>query len=354
MHDTRHELERLRTRLHDTTLQTLELIARSADDPDADRRQHAGLAAREAARLREYLEGASGDPTDELECGLRAVIAEAQELSDHEVLLIPGPTDGSVRGLAAAELAAATRESLTNARKHASASRVIVYCEASGGGALVTIKDDGVGVDLCTIEKGLGVRRSIYGRMARIGGNALIDSSPGEGTLVTLWLEAEARRAAETQLLIGADSRERFIGELRRAQRQDGESTVMAVAFDRLDELDEQRGAGAGDELVERISLVLRGHVRERDVVARLGDDRLGVLLDRVPSDEAQQVAQRLFQLVQDRATLGHSPVCCGFGLAPLSAQSEPTPEEALLEAESSCVADSRGAEDSAAPLEAA
>jgi signal transduction histidine kinase len=222
MQDTAHELELLRTRLHDTTLQALELIARSAQDPQAHGAQHGALAAREAARLREYLEGISGDHTDELECGLRALIAEDRELSQHEVQLIPGPTDGSVRGSAAAELIAATREALTNARKHANASRVIVYCEASNGGALVTIKDDGVGVDLRTMEAGLGVRRSIYGRMARIGGNALLDSSPGEGTLVTLWLEADIRGSAETQPPIDSDGRQPFVEELGRKQRQGG------------------------------------------------------------------------------------------------------------------------------------
>jgi hypothetical protein len=219
MQDPTHELEFLRTRLHDTTLQALELIARSARDPQAHDPQHGALAAREAARLREYLEGISGDHTDELECGLRALVAEARDLSQHEVQLIPGPTDGSVRGMAAAELIAATREALTNARKHASASRVIVYCEASNGGALVTIKDDGVGVDLSTMEAGLGVRRSIYARMARIGGNALLDSSPGEGTLVTLWLEADIRGSAETQPPID-DGQQQLVEELGRRVRQ--------------------------------------------------------------------------------------------------------------------------------------
>jgi diguanylate cyclase (GGDEF)-like protein len=346
MQDAAHELEQLRTRLHDTTLQALELIAGSARDPHARSSQHGALAAREAARLREYLEGVSGQHADELESGLRALVAEARDLAQHEVQLIPGPIDGSVRGIAAAELIAATREAVTNAGKHARASRIVVYCEASGGGALVTIKDDGVGVDLGTIEAGFGVRRSIYSRMARIGGNALLDSTPGHGTLVTLWLEGEDRRSTETRLLVGSDSRQRFLEELGQRQRHGGASTVMAVGIERVHELDEQLGTGAGEELVERLSLVLRAHVRERDVVARVGDDRLGVLLDRVASAEAQRVAERLFQLVLNRATLGHGAlVRCGYGVAPLTAQSELTPEQALLAAERLCGTGVRGAE---------
>jgi hypothetical protein len=55
----------------------------------------------------------------------------------------------------------------------------------------------------------------------------------------------------------------------------------MAVAFERLDDLDDELEADAGEELVERLSLVQRPHVRVRDVVTPGGDDRLGLLLDR-------------------------------------------------------------------------
>jgi diguanylate cyclase (GGDEF)-like protein len=117
---------------------------------------------------------------------------------------------------------------------------------------------------------------------------------------------------------------------------------VMAVAFEHLDELDEELGAGSGEELVERLALVLRAHVRERDVVARVGDARLCVLLDRVASEEGRRVVQRLFQLVRQRAALGHGAVVeCGLGMAPLSAQSELTAEQALLKAERSSEAQS-------------
>jgi hypothetical protein len=46
----------------------------------------------------------------------------------------------------------------------------------------------------------------------------------------------------------------------------------MAVAFGRLDDLDEELAARA--ELLERLSLVLRDHVRERDVVGRVEAER--------------------------------------------------------------------------------
>jgi signal transduction histidine kinase len=52
--------------------------------------------------------------------------------------------------------------------------------------ALVTVKDDGIGIDPARLEAGLGMRRSIVGRMEGIDGTAAFTSTPGRGMLVTL------------------------------------------------------------------------------------------------------------------------------------------------------------------------
>jgi signal transduction histidine kinase len=194
------EYEGLLSRLHDTTLQVLEYIARGGDfDPETFAREVKLLAAREATALRELIEGRSEEPNCELEHALRRVVAEARTLADHDIRLIVGPTDDSIEGPEVGEIAAATREALTNARKHASARVVTVYVEVSNGHALVTVKDDGVGADLARFRPGLGVQRSIVGRMARVGGHARFTSSPGAGMMVSLEYPAEVRRRSRTR-----------------------------------------------------------------------------------------------------------------------------------------------------------
>jgi signal transduction histidine kinase len=192
--------EALLTRLHDTTLQVLEYIARRGDVDDAAFCQEIRvLAAREATALRELLEG-SPDPPCALEREVRQIVEEARALADHEIRLVVGPTDDSVDGSQVGELAAAVREILTNARKHSGARMVTVYLEACDERALVTIKDDGVGADLDEVKLGLGLRRSVVARVVGAGGSVRINSAPGEGMLVTLEHPAAEGAGAEPAL----------------------------------------------------------------------------------------------------------------------------------------------------------
>ena len=86
-------------------------------------------------------------------------------------------------------MAGAVGEALTNAGKHGAASRVTVYAEPSDdGGLFCSVKDDGAGYDTATVPDGIGLSRSVRGRMAEIGGRAEVASAPGFGTEVRLWL----------------------------------------------------------------------------------------------------------------------------------------------------------------------
>jgi signal transduction histidine kinase len=80
-------------------------------------------------------------------------------------------------------------EALTNAGKHAQARRLTVFVEpADGGGLFCSVKDDGTGFEAAATALGVGIDRSIVGRMAEIGGRAEVRSRPGHGTEVCLWL----------------------------------------------------------------------------------------------------------------------------------------------------------------------
>jgi signal transduction histidine kinase len=88
-------------------------------------------------------------------------------------------------------VAGAVGEALTNAGKHGGAGRVTVYAEpADDGGLFCSVKDDGGGYDTGAVPDGIGLSRSVRGRMAELGGRAEVDSAPGFGTEVRLWLPA--------------------------------------------------------------------------------------------------------------------------------------------------------------------
>ena len=184
------ERERTRVWLHDTALQALEYIAAGGYGQDASAADLRRAAARAADDLRAFVDGEDALPSDGLADGLHTLAAAAHDVGGPAIRVVGGPDDGSVEPAQVAVLVAAAREALTNIRKHARASMVVVYCEVAEGGALVSVRDDGVGFDARAMQRSTGLRESIEGRLARAGGEARIESAPGAGTHVTLRLPA--------------------------------------------------------------------------------------------------------------------------------------------------------------------
>jgi two-component system nitrate/nitrite sensor histidine kinase NarX len=88
-----------------------------------------------------------------------------------------------------AEVFRIIQEALANVRKHAQANAVSIACERGDGYCRVRVKDDGVGFDLARLgdASGMHVGTSIIReRAARLRGEVIIESQPGEGTTVTI------------------------------------------------------------------------------------------------------------------------------------------------------------------------
>jgi two-component system sensor histidine kinase UhpB len=87
------------------------------------------------------------------------------------------------------------QESVTNALRYAQASMLEIRLEEKEGGALqLSIKDNGVGMNICNVDQTrhfglLGMRE----RMQALGGAFNLDSMPGEGTCITVTVPREGR-----------------------------------------------------------------------------------------------------------------------------------------------------------------
>jgi signal transduction histidine kinase len=78
------------------------------------------------------------------------------------------------------------QEALTNAARHARASRIGVRLELRGNTVTATVKDDGVGLDAVGgLEGGLGLT-GMRERAAMLNGTLEVTSVPGKGTAVTV------------------------------------------------------------------------------------------------------------------------------------------------------------------------
>ena len=180
------ERAELSAHVHDSVLQTLALMQKSADDP----REVAALARRQERELRSWL---SGDPEprpdERLSDALQAMAAEVEEAHGVPVEVV-AVGDWELDEHAGA-LVAAAREALVNAAKFAGGDGPIrVYAEAGDDRVQVFVHDRGPGFDLSAVPADRrGVRESIVGRMERHGGRAEVRTAPGAGTEVELTLE---------------------------------------------------------------------------------------------------------------------------------------------------------------------
>jgi signal transduction histidine kinase len=76
-----------------------------------------------------------------------------------------------------------TLEALQNAAKYAQPNEVVVRLQEEGGRLVFTIEDDGRGFDQETTELGSGLQ-NMSDRLAALGGELVVDSRPGRGTIV--------------------------------------------------------------------------------------------------------------------------------------------------------------------------
>jgi signal transduction histidine kinase/phage shock protein PspC (stress-responsive transcriptional regulator) len=181
--------------LHDSVLQTLALIQRHADEPDASR----SLARRQERELRAWLydersraEANGGDTlslaldrmTDEVEADHRGVTVNV-------VLVGDCPLDPGIDALVKA-----VREAVVNAAKHSGAPEVSVYAEVADERVEAFVRDRGRGFDPAAVGGDRqGIAQSIVRRMARHGGEAQVLSAPGDGTEVAVAIRRQSEEA---------------------------------------------------------------------------------------------------------------------------------------------------------------
>jgi signal transduction histidine kinase len=180
--------------LHDSVLQTLALIQRHAEEPQAVSRLARGQERELRAWLYEPEVVRQGGTWAGLIAGIVAEVEGDHALTVDPVVVGDAPVDDAL-----AALGAATREALVNVAKHAGATSADLYTEVTPERVSVFVRDRGKGFEPATVpEDRRGLRDSVRGRLARIGGTADIRSAPGEGTEVELALvrSADVRSSA--------------------------------------------------------------------------------------------------------------------------------------------------------------
>ena len=121
-----------------------------------------------------------------------------------------------------------------------------------------------------------------------------------QSTDVTVRKETENRtyQLAVTDPLTGLHNRRHFQDRLRHTHARLSRSTaligVIFIDLDHFKTVNDELGHKTGDEVLERIGLLLSDSVRPGDTVARLGGDEFAVLAEHDHEDELLEMAERL------------------------------------------------------------
>ncbi|MFD4112054.1 sensor histidine kinase [Streptomyces niveus] len=182
--------------LHDRVLQTLETLARMPRIIDPGLHAHVRA---EAVWLRGFVRGerpATGD--GDLASGLARLAEDMARVGQTVEVHTAQLRSVAARAAALPEeavdaLVEATREALTNVRKHAGTTRAVVRAELTENAVLVSVLDNGTGFDPSALPRGTGLDGSVRGRVVGVGGRVTIDSTPGAGTYVEMRVPLSSR-----------------------------------------------------------------------------------------------------------------------------------------------------------------
>lgn len=180
------ERARLARAVHDGVLQVLSLVQRNGTELGGDAAELGRLAGEQEVALRALVQGnAKGG----VAASGHADLVEALGRLQSPTVTVSGPAHPVLLDRAVVEeVAAVVRACLDNVRKHVGPdSAAWVLLEELGAHVIVTVRDEGPGIEPGRLEEArgegrLGVTESIQGRMTDLGGEARLTTAPGQGT----------------------------------------------------------------------------------------------------------------------------------------------------------------------------
>lgn len=133
-------------------------------------------------------------------------------------------------------------------------------------------------------------------------------------------LQQELEMLATTDTLTGLSNRREFnnaVGrELRRAERYAAPLSLIFLDIDYFKRINDMHGHQAGDAVLRRFADLIRGQVREQDILARWGGEEFALLCPNTDLQGAHQIADKIGAQIRqyEFPFVGH--VTCSLGVA--------------------------------------
>jgi diguanylate cyclase (GGDEF)-like protein/PAS domain S-box-containing protein len=155
--------------------------------------------------------------------------------------------------------------------------------------------------------------------------------------------EGRLQHLADHDALTGLVNRRRFEHELDRAiahaERYGSKGAVLLLDLDGFKYINDALGHSVGDELIIRIAQILRGSLRETDLVARIGGDEFAAILHEVDAEAAAAVAEKLLSAIRRQGSVTtraqrQARVTTSIGVTLFDGERRLTGEDLLVEAD--------------------
>lgn len=149
----------------------------------------------------------------------------------------------------------------------------------------------------------------------------------------------EAEHLADHDPLIPVLNRRAFVREIGRViamgKRYGETAGIVYLDIDRFKEINDIHGHAAGDGVLQFVASKTGAHIRETDIMGRLGGDEIAILLARTDEKGAQAKARALKKLIGATPYVYKgAPIAVSVSVGATAFGGEDNPDTALLRAD--------------------
>jgi diguanylate cyclase (GGDEF)-like protein/PAS domain S-box-containing protein len=140
----------------------------------------------------------------------------------------------------------------------------------------------------------------IRNALGEVLGAVLVFHDVSEQRRMSGEMSYRATHDALTGLVNRAEFEVRLERTLKKAREEGNDHALLYVDLDQFKLVNDACGHSVGDELLQQVSKLLGAAIRSRDTLARLGGDEFGIILEHCTVAQAQVVAQKICDRMED------------------------------------------------------
>jgi diguanylate cyclase (GGDEF)-like protein len=157
----------------------------------------------------------------------------------------------------------------------------------------------------------------------------------------------DVEKTADQDQLLPLLNRRAFVRELTRhialANRYGTPSSLVYFDLDDFKAINDTHGHAGGDAVLQHFAQTLLSHVRDSDVVGRLGGDEFGILLSHANQDRAHSKADQLAATLRDKPIFFEGkPVSVRFSYGAFELKGGESADSAMARADQAMYANKR------------